>query len=148
MESLETQVTEIQVLYPRIYMACHTEHTKARSSEVQLSARDSSILAHLSVKELSRPGPLAKHLDVAQSTLSEALHNLVSLGYVSSKTDPNDERRTEFKLTAKGIAAMKTASVLDSQKVAAVMDRLTPEQRLSAIEGLRLLADAALGSDR
>jgi DNA-binding MarR family transcriptional regulator len=144
MDGLDTQVTEIQMLYPRIYMACHTEHTKARSSEVQLSARDSSILAHLSVKELTRPGPLAKHLDVAPSTLSEALHNLVSLGYVSSKTDPNDERRTEFKLTANGISAMKASSVLDSQKVAAVLNRLKPEERMCAIEGLRLLADAAV----
>ena len=84
MDNLEVQVTEIQMLYPRIYMACHTEHTKARSSEVKLSARDSSILAHLSVKELTRSGPLAKHLDVAASTLSEALQYLVSLVFVSS----------------------------------------------------------------
>ena len=146
MENLETQVTEIQMLYPRIYMACHSEHTKARSSEVQLSVRDSSILAHLSVKEFARPGALAKHLDVAASTLSEALHNLVSLGYVSSKTDPSDERRTDFKLTPKGISAMKAASVLNSQKVAAILDRLTPAQRSQAIEGLRLLADAAIGA--
>jgi DNA-binding MarR family transcriptional regulator len=145
MDSLEAQVTEIQMLYPRIYMACHVEHTKARSSEVQLSARDSSILAHLSVKEFTRPGTLAKHLDVAPSTLSEALHNLASLGYVSSKTDQDDERRTEFKLTPKGIAAMKSASVLDSQKVAAILDRLAPEQRVKAIDGLRMIADAAIG---
>ncbi len=148
MESLETQLTEIQMLYPRIYMACHTEHTKARSSEVQLSARDSSILAHLSVKEFTRPGNLARHLDVAASTLSEALHNLVSLGYVSSKIDPNDERRTDFKLTPKGISAMKSASVLDSQKVAAVLDRLTADQRIKAVEGLRLFADAAIGAEK
>jgi DNA-binding MarR family transcriptional regulator len=144
MNGLDAQVTEIQMLYPRIYMACHTYHTKARSSEVQLSARDSSILAHLSVKELTRPGALAKHLDVAASTLSEALHNLVSLGYVNSKIDPNDERRTEFKLTTKGVLAMKVSSVLDSQKVTTVLDRLTPDQRTNAIKGLRLLADAAI----
>lgn len=146
MSDLEAQVTEIQMLYPRIYMSCHTEHVKARSSEVQLSARDSSILAHLSVKALTRPSALAKHLDVAPSTLSEALHNLVGLGYVKAKTDPDDERRTEFSLTPKGVSAMKAASVLDSQKVATVLNRLSPEDRTRAIEGLRLLADAAVNS--
>src|SRR4051812_14042764 len=114
MDSLEDLVTEIQMLYPRIYMACHVDHIKARSSESKISARDSSILAHLSAKSFQRPSTLAKHLEITPSTLSEALHHLVSLGYVSFKTDPEDERRTEFQLTQNGIAAMKNSSVLEA----------------------------------
>src|SRR4051794_11395255 len=102
------------MLYPRIYMACHVGHVKARSSASAISARDSSVLAHLSVKDFQQPGVLAKHLEITPSTLSEALHGLVSLGYVSFRTNPDDERRAEFKLTERGIAAMKSASVLDS----------------------------------
>jgi DNA-binding MarR family transcriptional regulator len=143
MKSLEELVTQIQMLYPRIYMACHVDHVKARSSESKISARDSAILAHLSSEHFQRPGILAKHLDITPSTLSEALHNLVSLGYVSFKTNPNDERRTEFNLTEKGIFAMKNASVLDSKKVAGLLDRLSEEDRARAIEGLHILANAA-----
>ncbi len=144
MDSVDAMVTQIQMLYPRIYMACHVDHVKARSSESQISARDSSILAHLNSEHFQRPSVLAKHLEVTPSTLSEALHNLVSLGYVSFKTNPDDERRTEFKLTAKGITAMKNSSVLDSNKVADLLGRLSPEEREKAVEGLRLLADAAI----
>ena len=43
-----------------------------------------------------------------------------------------------------GIAAMSTASVLDHEKVVAVLSRLTPQERFKAIEGLALLADAAM----
>lgn len=142
MEDLDSQVTEIQKMYPRIYIACHVEHMKARSSDVGLSARDSSILAHLSIKEFTRSSTLAKHLDVTPSTLSEALHSLVSLGYVSSKTVPDDQRRVEFKLTIRGVAAMKSASVLDSNKVAELLEKLSPEDRSKVIEGLRVLVNA------
>lgn len=124
-EPLEQQVTEIQALYPRIYMACHVEHVKARSSDVHLSARDSSLLAHLSVKEFARPGELGKHLGVSPSTVSEALHNLVGLGYVRCKTDSDDERRVGFSLTPRGVEAMKRSSVLDSEKVADLLSRLS-----------------------
>jgi DNA-binding MarR family transcriptional regulator len=137
-------VTEIQMLYPRIYMACHEDHMRARSSETKLSSRDSSILAHLNVKKLRSPGNLAKHLEVTPSTLSEALHNLVSLGYVSFKSDPEDQRKTEFKLTAKGLEAMKSSSVLNSEKLATILGRLEPDEQQRAVEGLRLLADATV----
>lgn len=144
MKRLADQVTDLQLLYPRIYMACHVDHVRARSSESRISARDSGILAHLSVRDFRGPGKLAKHLRVSASTLSEALHNLVALGYVEFKVDQRDERRTEFRLSDKGLAAMKSSSVLDPKKVAALLKKLSPQKRGQVVEGLRILADAAL----
>jgi DNA-binding MarR family transcriptional regulator len=144
MDSREDLVTQIQMLYPRIYMACHVDHMKARSSESKISARDSAILAHLSSEHFRHPGILAKHLDITPSTLSEALHHLVSLGYVTFKTNPDDERKTEFKLTDSGITAMKNASVLDSKKVIRLLERLSAEDCRRAVEGLVILAEAAI----
>jgi DNA-binding MarR family transcriptional regulator len=123
-------------------MACHVEHVRARSSKVKLSARDSAILAHLSVKEFRRPGTLARHLGIASSTLSEALHGLVSLGYVTVRAESDDQRRAEFKLSESGIEAMKASSVLDSRKVTEALSRLSPEKRKKVVDGLRLLADS------
>ena len=42
----------------------------------------------------------------------------------------------------------QVVSVLDEAKVAAVLSRMTPQQRLTAIEGLALLANAAMPSRR
>jgi DNA-binding MarR family transcriptional regulator len=141
----ELEVLEVQTLYPRIYMACHTEHVRAASSAVRLSSRDSAILAHLSVPALAQPTRLARHLKIGLSTLSAATSRLAGLGYLRSERDPEDERRQILKLTPEGQAAMKASSVLDSAKVARLLSRLTPSQRKKAIAGLALLAGAASG---
>jgi DNA-binding MarR family transcriptional regulator len=140
---LEQVATEIQKYYPQIYHACHTEHVKAASSEVNLSSRDSAILAHVSVNELSNPSRLARHLKVSASTISEALANLESLGYVKSQKDANDDRKQKLVLTDKGLHAMKSSSVLDSFKLIHLLSFLTAEDRLRAVEGLAILAKAA-----
>jgi DNA-binding MarR family transcriptional regulator len=143
MHQTHDAATAIQIFYPMIYMACHTEHVRARSSTVHLSARDSSILAHLAHGKFASATKLARHLNVAPSTVSEAVHGLVDLGYVRVRGDENDERRNELVLTERGLQAMKGSSVLDAEKLAAVLERMRPEDRAKAVEGFRLLAEAA-----
>jgi DNA-binding MarR family transcriptional regulator len=141
-------VLEVQILYPKIYLACHTRHERAQSSEVKLSARDSSILAHLAGGEFKSQAKLAKHLSITPATLSETLARLVSLGYVSTRPDPDDERRNRLALTQKGVRALSVASVLDARKVERLLSRLAPKERVRAIEGLRLLANAARATSK
>jgi len=125
-------------------MACHTDHVRAASNEAQLSARDSTILAHLSVDELTSPSKLAKHLKITLSTVSEATAKLEELGYVKCERDQNDERKQRLRLTAKGIGAMRKSSVLDFEKVGKLLSRLSEGDRKKAIEGMTLLARAAV----
>jgi DNA-binding MarR family transcriptional regulator len=141
---LESQITEIQKLYPQIYHACHAEHIRAASSEVSLSGRDSAILAHLSVDALTSPSKLAQHLKVSAPTLSEALSKLEGLGYVKIERNQDDERRQKIYLSAKGLDAMKKSSVLDSAKLSDLLSKLSQDDRKRAIEGLALLAQASL----
>ena len=136
-------VLEIQRLYPQIYLACHVDHVRASSTEWRLSSRDSSILAHLDSEHGMSPKALAAHLNVAPSTLSAAIAKLVELGYISSDQPESDKRQRELRLTEKGEEAMAGTSVLDGQRVAALLERLDPAERKSALEGLRLLARAA-----
>jgi DNA-binding MarR family transcriptional regulator len=143
---VDNDVLEVQKLYPRIYTACHTEHNKAASSENGLSWRDDSILAHLSDDSLASASKLARHLNVTRATLSEAITNLMDLGYVESKTDPDDERRKLLLLTKKGIQALSNSSVLDYKKVKLALDKLSKEDRRKVIEGLSLLAGATLSA--
>lgn len=38
---------DVQRFYPWIYLACHVDHIRARSTDHRLSTRDASLLAHL-----------------------------------------------------------------------------------------------------
>jgi DNA-binding MarR family transcriptional regulator len=136
-------VSEIQRLYPQIYLACHVEHVRARSTEWRLSARDSSVLAHLDRKLATSPRTLAAHLSVAASTLSATIVRLENLGYIKSSVIPADRRQRELRLTDLGVEAMASTSVLDRNRVKEMVDKLNPRERRTVQEGFALLACAA-----
>lgn len=136
-------VHEVQRLYPQIYLACHVDHVRASSTEWQLSARDSSMLAHLDRTRGTSTRELAAHLGVAASTLSAAISRLERLGYLTSTAPASDKRRRDLRLTAKGAQAMASTSVLDVERVRHLLEQLQPRERTAAVRGLALLAAAA-----
>ena len=139
----ERLVTEIQRLYPQIYLACHIDHVRARSTEWRLSARDSSILAHLDRRKGMSPKLLGAHLDVAASTLSATIARLVDLGYIRNSVTSTDKRQRELRLTDLGAQAMAATSVLDEGRVTRLVAGLSSDERRIAGRGLALLAGAA-----
>lgn len=138
-----SDVALVQRCYPQIYLACHKRHTRASSTAYRLSARDSSILVHLSETVPVTPTELAAHLGVRRSTLSAAIHRLGRLGYLRRSLMPRDRRTVALTLTPQGAEAMAATSVLDSERVDAVLTRLSRNQRKRALEGLVLLAEAS-----
>src|ERR1700730_4491442 len=138
-----SEVELVQRCYPQIYLACHKRHIRASSTAYRLSARDSSILAHLSDSAPVTPSELAAHLSVRGSTLSAAIHQLEALGYLQRKRIHRDRRTVALTLKLQGVKAMEETSVLDSERVAAVLARLTHTERKRALEGLELLAKAS-----
>ena len=137
------QVHEIQRFYPQIYLACHVDHVRAASTEWKLSSRDSSILAHLDVRQGVSPRELAAHLGVAPSTLSASIARMERLGYLTSTAVADDRRQRHLRLTPRGAEAMASTSVLDAEKVGALLQQLSPRERRAAVNGLALLARAA-----
>jgi DNA-binding MarR family transcriptional regulator len=133
----------VQVAYPQIYFACHTRHIRRASTAARLSAADSTLLAHLDEERATRPTTLAKHLGLANSTLSAAIARLAKLGYVALDRASGDGRAVDLKLTAKGASAMQASSVLDSDLVARMLSQLTQAERKRALEGIGLLAKGA-----
>jgi DNA-binding MarR family transcriptional regulator len=129
--------------YPQIYLACHVDHVRRKSTAHALSSRDSSILAHLSEREGMTARALAAHLGIQPSTLSAALARLTELGYVAQSPGEDDRRRKSLTLTRKGEIAMAATSVLDPRRVKRLLDSLDDEERRRAVDGLALLADAA-----
>jgi DNA-binding MarR family transcriptional regulator len=137
------RVRAIQRWYPQIYLACHTRHQRAASSDARLSANDSSVLAHLDERDAMTAGNLARHLGIGASTLSATLNRLVKLGYISRTPAAADRRIVELRLSKTGARAMQGSSVLESARVAALLDELTPGEQELALDGLALLARAA-----
>lgn len=129
--------------YPQIYHACHVEHRTRAAAPDGLTSRDAGLLAHVEGPDGMSPAVLARHLGVARSTLSAALTRLAGQGMVEVAPDPQDGRRRLVRLTQDGRAALAAGSVLDPQRLAAVMARLTAAERRRAAAGLVLLAGAA-----
>lgn len=136
-------VFRVQRDYPRIYLACHVDHVRARSSTHGISSRDASLLAHLDASDAQTAGELAAHLGIAASTLSATLTRLESLGYVDRVRSTTDRRFVAPKVTAQGRTAVAGTSVLNAERVAEALERLTPAERKRAADGLALLAKAA-----
>ena len=141
--SSDDDVHEVQRLYPQIFVACHTDHVRAASTEWRISSQDASILVHLDREFGLSPRDLARHLGVAPSTLSAAIARLSRLGYLSSVPVEKDKRRRELRLTARGAEAIAATSVLDAERVRELLKRLTATERKAALRGLGLLARAA-----
>lgn len=136
-------VHDVQRYYPQIYLACHVDHVRARSTPYRVSSRDAALLSHLDTRDPITAGQLAAHLAVVPSTLSEAVKRLERLGYVQRIRRPGDRRSVELRLTDAGAEAMAGGSVLDAGRVARLLAGLTPGERRRAVAGLRLLARAA-----
>jgi DNA-binding MarR family transcriptional regulator len=136
-------VLRVQVAYPQIYFACHVRHPRARTSAHRISDRDASLLGHLSPSCPMSPADLARHLGVRASTLSAQLKRLQKLGYLECRARSDDRRRVDVLLAPAGLAAIQGTSVLDTELVRAVLERLAPRDLERAVEGLELLAQAS-----
>ena len=139
----DDDVYEVQRLYPQIFVACHIDHVRAVSTKWRISSQDASILVHLDREFGLSPRALAGHLGVAPSTLSAALARLSKLGYLTSKPNEKDRRQREIRLTARGAEAISSTSVLNAERVRAMLGKLKPGERKEALRGLALLAQAA-----
>jgi DNA-binding MarR family transcriptional regulator len=137
------QAKQILELYPRIFFACHTRHVRDPRSQRVLSAHQASILDHLDDREPLALLDLAAHMGVTASTMSLHVDRLVRSGYVLRERDRRDARRLRLRISAAGLRIREAKSVLDPQRVKAMLQRLPQEERAAGISGLALLARAA-----
>ena len=141
-----SEVEQVVSHYPRIFFACHRRHVRDPRTEKTLSAHQASILDHLDEHEPLALLDLARHMGVTPSTMSLNIERLVRRGYVSRERAAEDGRRLKLRITPAGLRLREAKSVLDPERVRALLARLTSEQREAGIHGLALLAGA--GSER
>lgn len=129
--------------YARIYFACHRRHVRDPKTKKVLSAHQASILDHLDEVDGTSLFTLANHLGVTASTMSLSIQRLVDAGYVRRERDQKDARRVQIRLTRAGVRIKQQQSVLDPALVEALLERLSPVDRVAALCGLALFAHAA-----
>ena len=130
-------------LYSQIYFACHTRHVPDPTTGKRVSARQASILSHLDSVEPTALAELAEHLGVTPSTMSIAVDRLVRQGYVARARAESDGRVRHVTLTAAGERLRNAQKVLDPELVRAMLARLSPTDRRTALRGLELLGAVA-----
>ena len=137
------QVSSLMDSYPKIYFACHTRHVQDEETKQRLSAHQASILDHLDILDATSILTLAGHMGVTASTMSLTIDRLVRGGYVTRDRDARDARKVALRLTKDGARLKERKSVLDRDLVAAMLSRMKPRERATALDGLEKLAQAA-----
>jgi DNA-binding MarR family transcriptional regulator len=141
--SMVPDVDKLIGWYARIYFACHRRHVRDSKTRKVLSAHQASILDHLDEVDGTSLFTLANHLGVTASTMSLSIQRLVDAGYVRRERDQKDARRVQIRLTRAGVRIKQQQSVLDPALVEALLERLSPVDRVAALRGLALFAHAA-----
>lgn len=136
-------VDRVLELYPRIFHACHSRHVRDPKTREAVSAHQARVLDHLDDVEPTSLMGLARHMGVSASTMSLTVDRLSRGGYVTRSRDAADRRVVSLRLTVAGARLRDAQSVLDPARVRLMIMRLSPEQRVEAVNGLALLARAA-----
>ncbi|MCH8621176.1 MarR family transcriptional regulator [Undibacterium sp. TS12] len=134
-------IYRIQSAYPRIYHACHADHQPSPDKAVAISQRDATILAHLSTSRPMTQAQLARHLGITKSTMSEAIKYLSGLELIDAQLS-SDKRVRLLRLTAQGQDIMSRSSVLEADKLAALLAEMSAAEINKALAGLEILAQA------
>ena len=135
-------VGRILAAYPVIHHACRQRAVPARPARA-VSAHQATVLAHLDRLEGQSLTDLARRMGVALPTMSLLLGRLVRAGLVRRDRDPGDRRRLLVRLTALGDRVRASRSLLDPDRVRALLQRLTPAEQSLGADGMATLARAA-----
>jgi DNA-binding MarR family transcriptional regulator len=101
------------------------------------------------LQHLDLAGPLtvteaARHMDRAQSVMSEIIDGLEAKGLLARMRDARDRRRTLVWLTDEGRAAMaRDREVLCADRLQQAFGRLDSRVRVDLLRSLRVLVEAA-----
>ncbi len=135
-----SEVDAFCAAYPQAYLAFHRRDGRRN----ELTNASWAVLTHLAGSGPITIGEAARHLDRAQSVVSDIVTQLEGHGLLEREPDPGDRRRTLVSLTDAGRTRLRDdADVLDRQLVARAMSHLDDTTRRGLIDGLEALIAAA-----
>jgi len=108
-----------------------------------LSQHERQLLHHVPAVGGIPLGDVSNHLGIPKSSASEQVKSLERRGFLRRRRDLHDERRLSIVLTAKGQARVAADSVLDLDRLAAALKKLSSRERVALLAGLERLTGAA-----
>jgi DNA-binding MarR family transcriptional regulator len=128
---------------PRIDFACRSREVRNAETGAHLTDHQIRTLSQLDVADPTMVTELADFLGVTPSTMSLNLKRLEQGGFIQRSRDPADRRVMNVLLTESGLQMLELSSPYDPARVAAMLAALRPDERVRALEGLAILAEAA-----
>lgn len=138
---VEEEVEAVAELYPAVYLRLHRRRPK------QGLRPDGQMLAVLG--HLAMTGPLtvteaARHMDRAQSVMSELVDRLQRHGLAERMADARDRRRFLIWLTPAGEQVLREeGEVLSRERLRTALRSMSVEDRGALLRGMRALVGAA-----
>lgn len=116
------------------------EEESLRQSEFSdLSIREMHTIEAIGLEGNRNQSDVVKALDVTKGTVSVAIQNLVSKGYVERVRHPEDRRITTLKLTKRGKLLFRLHRKFHLDMVNSTLDGMTSEESKILLEGVRKL---------
>jgi MarR family transcriptional regulator, organic hydroperoxide resistance regulator len=140
---IRAAVAEVVDCYPKVFFACHRAHVRDEATGHVLSAEQAAVLDHLDAIQPTHLQELAAHVGVTASSMSLMIDRLERRGYARRSPDARDARRVNLRLTKAGVRIKAKQKVLEPRLVEEMLRLLSPDERASALTGLRVLARAA-----
>ncbi|MCF1592253.1 MarR family winged helix-turn-helix transcriptional regulator [Streptomyces muensis] len=100
------------------------------------------MLVVLSTRGATKLVGLADLLQVAPSTAMRMVDRLIAAGLADRQTNPGNRRETLLRLTGEGRRIVEDVTARRRAEIAAIVERLTPTQRLTLIEALTAFNEA------
>ncbi|MFF1375991.1 MarR family winged helix-turn-helix transcriptional regulator [Streptomyces sp. NPDC058308] len=94
------------------------------------------MLAVLSTRGDTKLVALAELLHVAPSTAMRMVDRLIATGLADRQANPGNRRETRLRLTDEGRRTVAEVTARRHAEIAAIVERLAPEQRSSLVEAL------------
>jgi MarR family 2-MHQ and catechol resistance regulon transcriptional repressor len=122
--------------YRRLWLSLH------RPDAADLSQHELGLLHHVPAEGGIALSALAQHLALPKSTASVLVKALERRGFLRRARDARDERRLAIALTPAGQARVAADTVLNTPRLAAALEQLSPAARRALLKGVEQLAAA------
>jgi DNA-binding MarR family transcriptional regulator len=114
--------------------------------ELDITLSQLHALTHVGERRHCSIGAIADGLGVTHPAAVKMVDRLLKKGLVSRSVSSTDHRQAEIQITPEGRELVHRVSLERTERLARVLERMTPEDRLGLIRGLERFVAASLDS--